>query len=142
MKELFIKDKQSSIIMSLGVKSPQNILDICKKTEIVYAYTHGILKELENAELVYSEKSGRERYYRLTDKGKEVYQNLSKFMENMDKLEYGQANISLEEQKLLEYKQKIEDLKAQLQGERMKGTHSSQKLDALLDQLTQIEAQL
>ena len=142
MKELFIKDKQTSIIMSLGMKSPQNILDICKKTEIVYAYTHGILKELENAELVYSEKSGRERFYRLTDIGKEVYQFLSKFMENMDKLEYGQANISLEEQKLLEYKQKIEDLKAQLQGEHMKGTHSSQKLDALLDQLTQIEAQL
>jgi DNA-binding MarR family transcriptional regulator len=142
MKELFIKDKQASIIMSLGIKSPQNILDICKKTEIVYAYTHGILKELENAELVYSEKSGRERYYRLTDAGKEVYQNLSKFMDNMDKIEYGQANITLEEQKLLEYKQKIEDLKAQLKGERMKGTHSSQKLDALLDQLTQIEAQL
>jgi len=142
MKKLFIKEKQSNIILTLGLRSPQNILDICKKTDIIYAYTLNILKDLEEKKIVYSEKSGRERYYRLTDQGKEIYGYLKEFVSKMDKIEYGEAKVSIEEKKLEEYKKKIDDLKKQLRSENLEGTHSSQKLEALLDQLEQIEAQI
>jgi len=142
MKEIFIKEKQTNIILSLGIKSPQNILDICKKTDIIYAYTLNILKDLEEEGIVYSEKSGRERYYRLTDPGKQIYQYLSEFIKNMDSLEYGEAKMSLEEKKIQEYRDKIDNLKEELKKEKLSGVHTSQKLDVLLDQLEKIEAQL
>jgi len=142
MKEIFIKEKQTNIILSLGIKSPQNILDICKKTDIIYAYTLNILKDLEEEDIVYSEKSGRERYYRLTDPGKQIYQYLSEFIKNMDSLEYGEAKMSLEEKKIQEYRDKIDNLKEELKKEKLSGAHTSQKLDVLLDQLEKIEAQL
>jgi len=142
MKEIFIKEKQTNIILSLGIKSPQNILDICKKTDIIYAYTLNILKDLEEEDIVYSEKSGRERYYRLTDPGKQIYQYLSEFIRNMDSLEYGEAKMSLEEKKIQEYRDKIDNLKEELKKEKLSGAHTSQKLDVLLEQLGKIEAQL
>ncbi len=142
MKKIFIKEKQTNIILSLGIKSPQNILDICKKTDIIYAYTLNILKDLEEEDIVYSEKSGRERYYRLTDPGKQIYQYLSEFIKNMDSLEYGEAKMSLEEKKIQEYRDKIDNLKEELKKEKLSGAHTSQKLDVLLEQLGKIEAQL
>jgi DNA-binding PadR family transcriptional regulator len=100
------------------------------------------LKELEEKEVVYSEKSGRERYYRLTDLGKQIFEYLSEFIKNMDSLEYGESKISMEEQKIQEYREKIDALKEQLKKEKLQGSHTSQKLESLLSQLEQIEAQL
>jgi predicted transcriptional regulator len=142
MINLFIKEKQSNIILTLGHRSPLNILDVCKRTDIIYAYTLNILKELEEKQIVYSEKSGRERYYRLTDLGKQIYEYLSEFLKNMDSLEYGESKISMEEQKIQEYREKIDALKEQLKKEKLQGSHTSQKLESLLSQLEQIEAQL
>ncbi|MHC1604967.1 MAG: winged helix-turn-helix domain-containing protein [Candidatus Methanofastidiosia archaeon] len=142
LKKMFLKEKPSNIILTLGIKSPQNILSICKKTDIIYAYTLNILKDLEENDIVYSEKSGRERFYRLTDQGKQIYTYLSEFVDNLDKIEFGEARMSVEEKKIEEYRKKIEELRGQLQKEDIEGIHSSQKLGALLEQLEKIETQL
>jgi chromosome segregation ATPase len=60
----------------------------------------------------------------------------------MDSLEYGKSMISMEEQKIQEYREKIDALKEQLKKEKLQGSHTSQKLESLLSQLEQIEAQL
>ena len=68
LKDLDLTKKVRSTFLNL--EKAKNVYGLSKLTDTTYSYQFRLLIELEKRELIKSEKSGRERKYIFTEKGK------------------------------------------------------------------------
>ena len=57
-----------------------NVIDISRALTITYSHTHRILIALKKKRFVSSEKSGRQRFYCLTEKGEKIAEHCKEIM--------------------------------------------------------------
>lgn len=79
--DIFVKNVPVDVMIELGTKKlssdgEKTSSDISSSIDVTYSHVIKVVKELEKKGLVITEKKGRKKIIELTDKGKEVSDNL------------------------------------------------------------------
>jgi DNA-binding PadR family transcriptional regulator len=83
IRSLFLKRKPVKVILNLKENEDNYALEISRNIDTTYPHTINLLQEMEKKSIIFSNKEGRKKIYRLTSKGRKIADDLAEVWESM-----------------------------------------------------------
>ncbi|MFQ6050624.1 MAG: hypothetical protein ACE5K4_02920 [Candidatus Hydrothermarchaeota archaeon] len=106
----FLVEKPCKLLLAIESEKKTYVHELSKEIDTTYAYTLNLVQELEKDGFLISEKIGRKKYVKLTEKGLNVSSRLKDFL---NEIEEKPKEIDL---KLKKYDEALERLSAEIKG--------------------------
>lgn len=84
VEELFLKRKPSRLVVILHERGELNARQLSEKADTTYSHAVRVLNKMEDLEIIQSERKGRSKNYRLTDKGGKISRGLKNTFGSFD----------------------------------------------------------
>ncbi len=81
---LFLRDKQVRLITALADSSKEwHIADLAKVANVTYVHTSMFVKKCESRGIIVSERHGRTKKLKLTEKGVQIAKNIASIIDGV-----------------------------------------------------------
>jgi predicted transcriptional regulator len=87
LKKFFLQEKPTDMIVILRKQGTSYASELSTKADTTYSHAVKVMNRMKEIDLVTSEKKGRKKEYRLTEKGKDLADNLVNMFDSVEGME-------------------------------------------------------
>ena len=87
LKKFFLQEKPTDMIVILRRQGTSYASELSTKADTTYSHAVKVMNRMKEIDLVTSEKKGRKKEYRLTDKGNDLADNLVNMFDSVEGME-------------------------------------------------------